>query len=93
MSYRSASTQVTARALTNSDGCRVCGSFAGGCIGVLCGITLSALAGRLFGWSVPILPAGIALALGSSLLVGVASGSYPANRASRLNLVDALRFE
>jgi ABC-type antimicrobial peptide transport system permease subunit len=68
-------------------------SSAGGCIGVLGGMLLSALAGRVFGWAVPILPVGIALALGSSLLVGVASGIYPARRASLLNLVDALRFE
>ncbi len=68
-------------------------SSAGGCVGVVGGILLSALAGKAFGWSVPILPAGIALALGSSLFVGVASGIYPARRASLLNLVDALRFE
>jgi ABC-type antimicrobial peptide transport system permease subunit len=68
-------------------------SSAGGCIGVLGGLTISALAGKLLGWTVPVLPAGIALALGSSLLVGIASGLYPARRASLLNLVDALRFE
>ena len=68
-------------------------SSAGGCVGVLGGLTVSALAGKLLGWTVPVLPAGIALALGSSLLVGIASGLYPARRASLLNLVDALRFE
>ena len=68
-------------------------SSAGGCIGVLGGVFLSALVGKLFGWAVPIRPAGIALALCSSLLVGIASGIYPARRASLLNLVDALRFE
>ena len=51
-----------------------------------CGVTAH-------GRNVPILPVGIALALGSSLLVGVASGLYPARRASLPNLVDALRFE
>jgi ABC-type antimicrobial peptide transport system permease subunit len=68
-------------------------SAAGGCIGVISGILISAIAGKVFSWNVPILPAGIAMALGSSLLVGVASGLYPARRASLLNLVDALRFE
>jgi ABC-type antimicrobial peptide transport system permease subunit len=39
------------------------------------------------------LPLGIALALSSSLFVGIASGIYLAQRAAQLNLVDALRFE
>src|SRR5258705_7420430 len=68
-------------------------SSAGGCVGVVGGILLTALAGEAFGWSVPILPAGIALALGSSVFVGIASGIYPARRASLLNLVESLRFE
>jgi len=68
-------------------------SLAGGVIGVIAGVLLSLLAGRILAWNVPVLPAGIALALGSSLLVGVVSGFYPAGRAARLNLVDALRFE
>jgi putative ABC transport system permease protein len=68
-------------------------SSVGGCLGVLGGLALSALAGKLLGWTVPILPAGIALALCSSLLVGIVSGLYPARRASLLDLVDALRFE
>jgi putative ABC transport system permease protein len=68
-------------------------SSAGGTIGVIGGLALSALAGKLLGWTIPILPAGIALALSSSLFVGIISGLYPARRASLLNLVDALRFE
>lgn len=68
-------------------------SLAGGVIGVAAGITLSLVAGRIVGWNVPILPTSIVLALGSSLFIGIASGIYPAQRAARLNLVDALRFE
>lgn len=68
-------------------------SLAGGLIGVVGGVTLSLVAGRIVGWNVPILPTGILLALGSSLFVGIASGIYPAQRAAHLNLVDALRFE
>jgi putative ABC transport system permease protein len=68
-------------------------SLAGGSMGVVAGIILSLLAGKIVGWNVPILPTGIVLALGSSLFVGIASGIYPAQRAARLNLVDALRFE
>ena len=68
-------------------------SLAGGFIGVAAGIILSLVTGRIVGWSVPILPTGIVLALGSSLFVGIASGIYPAQRAAQLNLVDAFRFE
>jgi putative ABC transport system permease protein len=68
-------------------------SSAGGSVGVIGGIPLSVLVGKAFGWSVPILPAGTVLALGSSLFVAIISGLYPPHRASLLNLVDALRFE
>lgn len=68
-------------------------SLAGGLIGVVGGVTLSLVAGRIVGWNVPILPTGIVLAISSSLFVGIASGIYPAQRAAQLNLVDALRFE
>ena len=68
-------------------------SLMGGLVGVAAGNVVSVIAGRLVGWSVPILPVGILLALSSSIFVGVASGIYPAQRAARLNLVDALRFE
>jgi putative ABC transport system permease protein len=68
-------------------------SLAGGVIGVTAGVLLSLLAGRILAWNVPVLPVGIALAFSSSLFVGVVSGFCPAERAARLNLVDALRFE
>jgi len=57
------------------------------------GIGISTLAEKVFGWTIPVLPTGIAFALTSSLVVGIASCIYPARRAARLNLVDALRFE
>ena len=68
-------------------------SLAGGVFGVIAGVLLSLLAGRILAWNIPLLPGGIALALSASLFVGVISGFYPAERAARLNLVDALRFE
>lgn len=68
-------------------------SLAGGLVGVAAWIALSVLAGRIVGWKVPILPAGVLVALNSSLSVGIVSGIYPARRAARLNLIDALRFE
>jgi ABC-type antimicrobial peptide transport system permease subunit len=68
-------------------------SFVGGLSGVLCALFACTLATRILGWSVPFVPSGIVIALGSSLMVGVASGIYPAHRASVLNIVDALRLE
>lgn len=68
-------------------------SLAGGVLGALSGVLVAAWAERVLKWSIPILPAAMSLALGSALLVGVIAGVYPAFRASRLNLVDALRFE
>jgi putative ABC transport system permease protein len=68
-------------------------SLAGGSVGVPLGLLFSAWAERVFEWSIPILPVAMVLALGSALTVGVIAGVYPAFRASRLNLVDALGFE
>lgn len=65
----------------------------GGSVGVMLAIALSLVAGQLLQWPVPIVPQGIVLAMSASMLVGLSSGIYPARRASRLNVVDALRFE
>lgn len=46
-----------------------------------------------FGWPVLIRPDIIAIAVGFSAIVGVVFGLYPARKASRLNPIDALRFE
>ncbi len=66
---------------------------AGGAVGVLLGLVMSEAAGKVLGWPVPVLPTAIVLAIGVSLFVGIVSGIYPARRAARLSLVDALRFE
>jgi putative ABC transport system permease protein len=65
----------------------------GGSVGVMLAIALSLVAGQLLQWPVPIVPQGIVLAMSASILVGLSSGIYPARQASRLNVVDALRFE
>ncbi len=69
-------------------------SLTGGLIGlglgglIAFGVTSS---GQLF--DAPLTPGAVLLALGFSTAVGLFFGIYPAQRAARLNPIDALRFE
>jgi len=65
----------------------------GGVIGILLGITGSNLIGRALNLPVAISPRVIALATGFSVTVGIIFGLYPANKASKLNPIDALAYE
>jgi len=69
-------------------------SVGGGAIGILVGVALPASV-RYFtdDIQVPISMSSIAIAFGVSLLVGLVFGILPANRASRLNPTEALRYE
>ncbi len=68
-------------------------SMAGGMIGLLLGGILTWVLSKIVG--IPLLPAPgmIATALVISMVVGLASGYYPAYRAARLRPVVALRYE
>jgi putative ABC transport system permease protein len=68
-------------------------SLAGGLIGVLLGLGVAWQLSRSFHWPLVVRPAVIALAMGFSAAVGVGFGLYPARKASRLDPIDALRFE
>ena len=69
-------------------------SVAGGAVGILIGISIP-LSIRFFTEEirVPISVLSVVVAFFVSLLVGVAFGILPANRASRLNPTEALRYE
>ena len=68
-------------------------SVVGGLIGILAGLIVSALIGRLAGWGFIFDPATVAVATAFSLGVGVVFGVWPARQAARLDPVIALRYE
>ena len=68
-------------------------SLMGGFIGLVLGQLASLGFANLGGWDFFIDPTTVIVALGFSALVGVVFGVWPARTASRLQPVDALRFE
>jgi putative ABC transport system permease protein len=68
-------------------------SAAGGVIGVSAGLLTAWWLARAMGWPVLYRPEVIVIAVAFSGLVGIVFGLYPARRASRLDPIQALRFE
>jgi putative ABC transport system permease protein len=68
-------------------------SLVGGLIGVFVGIGGSIGFGALSEMQTVILPTSIVLAFGSAAVVGAFFGFYPANKASQLDPIEALRHE
>lgn len=68
-------------------------SSLGGIIGVLFGYLGAYLGPKYFGKSILISHNTVIEAFVFSLVVGIIFGMYPANKASKLNPIDALRFE
>jgi putative ABC transport system permease protein len=68
-------------------------SLIGGLIGILLGISTTALIASLAGWPMALSINAILLATGFATLIGIFFGYYPARKASRLLPIDALRYE
>lgn len=65
----------------------------GGIIGILVGIGIAAIATNLLGFSVSPSIDGMILSVSFSIFIGVFFGYYPANKAAKLNPIEALRYE
>jgi putative ABC transport system permease protein len=68
-------------------------SAAGGIIGIVLGVLSSHLVSRMAGWPTNVSTGSIVLAFSFAAAIGVFFGFYPAQKASRLDPIDALRYE
>ncbi|MBM7113608.1 ABC transporter permease [Archangium primigenium] len=68
-------------------------SLLGGLIGAGVGMGVANVLAQQFQWPLLVRPDVILVALGFSALIGVGFGLYPARKASRLDPIDALRYE
>ena len=65
----------------------------GGIIGVILGVIFGVLAANLLGAPATPSVSSIVISLGFSLGIGIFFGYYPANKAAKMNPIDALRYE
>jgi putative ABC transport system permease protein len=68
-------------------------STSGGLLGIAFGFSLSWLIARTAEWKTIVTPISVIIAFGVSVAVGVVFGIYPAMKASRINPIEALRYE
>lgn len=65
----------------------------GGIIGIIFGIAFGSIGAKLVGYSAHPSVSTIAIAVSFSMAIGVFFGYYPANKAAKLDPIEALRYE
>ena len=68
-------------------------SLIGGAVGIAAGIGASLLIASTAGWPITVSGAAIAGAAGVAIAIGIFFGYYPAQKAARLDPIEALRYE
>jgi len=68
-------------------------SAIGGALGVIFGVGLGQVIAPKFGWTMETKTQVVFISLAVSAGVGIVFGLYPARKASRLDPIDALRYE
>jgi putative ABC transport system permease protein len=68
-------------------------SAVGGVLGVVIGVLTAIIIGRWAEWSTDISVQSVAMAFAFAGVIGVFFGFYPAQKAARLDPIEALRYE
>ncbi len=68
-------------------------AIAGGVLGIGLGVGIQQAVAKLAGWPVAVSTSSVSLAFLFSALIGITFGFYPALKASRLDPIEALRYE
>ncbi len=65
----------------------------GGTIGILTGLLMGAIGAKILGFAAAPSVSSIVGSLAFSMFIGIFFGYYPANKAAKMNPIDALRYE